>query len=122
MSSAGDPDGTGSCLHCALLRALKVESRAFGTTSLNVVGSSGDRQWVPIPGGVLYRQLRRLFKDARRLAVPGSPLRVRVYDQTGKTHVEVIVSFVTRNGEETLSYLCERALVSRLWGGFAETA
>ncbi len=110
---------TRTCLHCVLQRVLRRESDALAAQGLQVRLSHFDSVWLPQPGGQVYRRVRRFVREVQRAAEPGSPLKVAVlHGLAGKSHVEVMASFRSRDGYRTLSCQLPRCLLHTLWLGF----
>jgi hypothetical protein len=112
---------TRTCLHCVLQRVLRAESDDLMRAGLELTLSHSQASWVPQPGRRVYRRLRRLLQQSMTEAVSGTPLKIAIVDQVGKSYVEVTAIFCTAEGWKTISCPLPRYDLSRLWGGFAES-
>ncbi len=110
---------TRSCLHCVLNRVLAAEADAFAARRLEVVRGREEASWLPDRGGIVYRRLKRLFRDVATAASPG-PVRITTLDAVGRSHVEVLATFTSGTGWRTLSCLLPRYVLAALWHGYAE--
>jgi hypothetical protein len=117
----GPPPMTRSCLHCVLTRVLAAEASAFAKSGLEVSRGREEATWLPDRGGIVYRRLKRLFRDVRAEAGPG-PVRITTLASFARSHVEVLATFRVRNGWRTLSCLLPRYVLATLWHGYAEHA
>jgi hypothetical protein len=110
---------TRSCLHCVLNRVLAAEADAFAARRLEVVRGREEASWLPDRGGIVYRRLKRLFREVRAVAAPGQ-MRITTLDAVGRSHVEVIATFPGESGWRTRSCLLPRYVLAALWQGYAE--
>lgn len=108
-----------TCLHCALGRALKHESPTLAAHGLTVSLGRTEPVWLPLPGGRLYRALRRLLRDAVGRS-EGPSLKLTVIDLPGKSHVEVTATVLVGSGSRVLGTAFPRHVPGTLGGGFAE--
>lgn len=104
-----------------LNRVLAAEATAFAQGGLQVSRGREEASWLPDRGGIVYRRLKRLFRDVRAQAAPG-PVRITTIDSFARSHVEVLATFRVRNGWRTLSCLLPRYVLATLWHGYAECA
>jgi len=117
-----DPGGVErTCLHCALLRALRAETPALERRGVTVVFGRSDAVWLPISGTRLYRGIRRLLRDATT-AVQDRRVRLAVVDLVGKPHVDVMATVLEPPGARVFRVAFARVVDGRLAGGFAETS
>jgi hypothetical protein len=110
---------TRSCLHCVLNRVLAAEADEFAARRLEVMRGREEASWLPDRGGIVYRRLKRLFRDVRAVASPGQ-VRITTLDAVGRSHVEVLATFPGEHGWRTLSCLLPRYVLAALWHGYAE--
>jgi len=116
-----EPDGgERTCLHCALLRALRAETPALERQGIAVVFGRSDAVWLPLPGTRVYRGIRRLLREAT-VAVTGCRVRLAVVDLVGKPHVEVMAIVLEPSRARIFRVAFARVGDGRLPGGFAET-
>jgi hypothetical protein len=110
-----------TCLHCALMRALRAETPALERRGVTVVFGRSDAVWLPIPGMRIYRGIRRLLRDATA-SVTNRRLRVAVVDLVGKPHVDVMATVLEPSRARVFRAAFPRVVDGRLAGGFAETS
>ena len=108
-----------SCLHCALARALQEEADGLAAAGLQITLGRSEPVWLPVTGAVVYRQIRRLLRDAQALRTPGI-LRLAVLDLAGKSHVEVTAAVAGTRTVRVLGRAFPRFDLSRLAAGFSE--
>ena len=111
-----------TCLHCVLQRALRAETDDLLNAHLRLTVTRSEPVWLPEAGTIIYRHLRRLLRESMKEALPGTPLKISVIDQVGKSYVEVTAVFRGAEGWRTASCSLARYELENLWGGFAESA
>jgi hypothetical protein len=117
-----EPGGTErTCLHCALVRALRAETPALERRGIAIVVGRSDAVWLPVPGTRVYRGIRRLLRDATA-AVRDRRVRLAVVDLAGKPHVEVMATVLDPVRARVFRTGFARVVDGRLPGGFTETA
>jgi hypothetical protein len=114
----GAPERT--CLHCALVRALRAEMPALARRGVTVVVGRSDAVWLPIPGTQIYRGIRHLLREATT-AVADRRLRVAVVDLVGRAHVDVMATVLEPSRARVFQVAFPRVVGAHLPGGFAET-
>jgi len=110
-----------TCLHCALLRALRAETPALERRGVTVVFGRSDAVWLPMPGTRIYRGIRRLLRDATT-AVTDCRVRLAVVDLVGKPHVDVMATVLEPSRARVFRVAFARVIDGRLAAGFAETS
>ena len=116
-----EPDGVErTCLHCALLRALRAESPALERQGIDVVVGRSDAVWLPVSGTRIYRGIRRLLHEATSSAA-GRRVRITVVDLVGKPHVDVMATVLDPSRARVFRVGFARVVGGRLPSGFAET-
>lgn len=119
MREAGGELRTRSCLHCVLARVLRSETSLLEGAGLTVLVSHLDPVQLPLPGGRIYRRLRRLLREAVRQG-EGQVIKVAVLDLPGKSHVEVTAAVGVPGGSRVLGCAFQRHVPGTLAGGFLE--
>ena len=109
-----------ACLHCALARALKVETPALKSLGLDVRMGVSEPVFLPLPGARLYRRLRRLLRDTMAEAAPPGTVKLAVLNLPGKSHVEVTSAFPCTRGARVLSCAFPQHDPAAMPSGFAE--
>ncbi len=108
-----------SCLHCALARALSAETDNFATQGVAVSFTRSEPVWLPSSGMRLYRDVRRLLRQARAEA-QAREVKLAVVDLSGKSHVEVTATVTSGRGARVLACAFPRHVPGSLSRGFAE--
>lgn len=110
-----------TCLHCALVRALRAEAPGLERRGIAIVVGRSDAVWLPVSGTRIYRGIRRLLREAT--AVPARDCRVRlaVVDLAGKPHVDVMATVLEPSRARVFRVGFARVVDGRLPGGFVET-
>jgi len=102
-----------------MARAVRAESTgAANAGTISFVRS--EPVWLPAPGMRLYRDLRRLLRQARAEA-GGGPIKLSVLDLLGKSHVEVTATVSSGRSTRVLACSFPRHAAGMLGQGFAET-
>ena len=114
-----EPEELRTCLHCALVRALRAEAPVLEARGITVVVGRSDAVWLPISGTRIYRGLRRLLREATG-AVAGRTVRLAVVDLVGKPEVEVMAAVLGSPRARVLRAGFPRVVHGRLAAGFAE--
>jgi hypothetical protein len=112
--------GVRACLHCALGRALRAESKMLSAHGIEVRLSFPDPILLPTRGARVYRVLRRLLRQAATAAGTPGALKVAVIALRGKSHAEVTATFSTGRGARVTSATFPLFVPGTLAGGFAE--
>lgn len=115
--AVGDAERT--CLHCALVRALRAEMPALERRRVDVVVGRSDAVWVPLSGMRVYRGIRRLLRQATGGATD-CRVRIGVVDLAGKPHVDVMATVLVAPARVHRVGFA-RVVAGTLPGGFAET-
>jgi hypothetical protein len=108
-----------TCLHCALARALRAEAPAFVERGLGLRLGRSEAVWLPVPGAVVYRGIRRLLASALAEA-ERSPVKLTVLALAGKSHVEVTATVLRGTRSQVLAVAFPAVDPERLAGGFSE--
>src|SRR5215475_8676965 len=102
-----------------MARAIRAESSdAASGAAINFARS--EPVWLPTPGMRLYRDLRRLLRQARAEA-DGRAIKLSVLDLLGKSHVEVTATVSSGRSTRVLACSFPRHAAGMLGQGFAET-
>jgi hypothetical protein len=117
-----DPGGVErTCLHCALVRALRAETPALERRGVSIVVGRSDAVWLPVPGTRIYRGIRRLIREATA-TVSDCRVRLAVVDLAGKPHVDVMATVLDPSRARVFCVGFARVVDGRLPGGFVETS
>ena len=113
----GAASGGQSCLHCVIVRVLRVESEHLAARGVEVTLRRSEPVWLPRSGASVYRRLRRFLASALEVAATGS-IKLSVIDLPGKSHVEVTATLVSAAGPRVLASAFPRHAPGTLARGF----
>lgn len=110
-----------TCLHCVLARALAAEGPALARAGMTVRVRAAPPVSLPHAAAGVYREVRRLLRDAMADAAPGV-LRVTLVDLPGRAVVEVLAAVAAGGRTRVFGRSFPRHVEGTLEGGFVEGA
>lgn len=108
-----------TCLHCALLRALRAEMPGLEGRGVTVMVGRSDAVWLPLSGTRIYRGIRRLLQRAGGTAAR-CRIRMAVVDLRGSSHVDVLATVLAPGRARVHRVAFPRTVDRHLPAGFAE--